>query len=107
MAKWDNQRIDDLLRTILVLKNIGEAKKFFRDLLTEQELIEFGRRWQAAKMLNDKIPYPVIKKETSLSSRTIARVSKWLNDGTGGYRLVLKRVKSAHHRPSSFGKGLC
>jgi len=99
MAKWNNQKTEDLLKAILALKNINEAKRFFRDLLTEQEIIEFGKRWQAAKMLNKKIPYSEVEKETGLSSTTVARVSKWLNKGMGGYRLILKRLSTHHHNP--------
>jgi TrpR-related protein YerC/YecD len=101
-----NPTTKDLLSAMLVLKNAGELNKFLRDLLTEQEIIEFGSRWQAAKMLNNKVPYPVIEKETGLSSRTIARVSKWLNKGTGGYKLVIKRMGVSHHNLSLIGKGL-
>jgi TrpR-related protein YerC/YecD len=106
MKFWDNAKSKDLFSAILALKNAKELKMFLRDLLTEQEIIEFGSRWQAAKMLNNKVPYPVIAQKTGLSSRTIARVSKWLNQGTGGYKLVLKRMKLNHHNLSWFGKGL-
>ncbi len=108
MSKWDNSKTKDLFEAILTLKNIKEAKKFFRDLLTEQEIIEFGKRWQAVKMLNKGITYPIIEKETGLSSTTIARVSKWLNKGMGGYKLVLKKLGLINfHRDSSLsGKGL-
>ena len=107
MAKWNNPKTKKLLKAILVLKNINEAKKFFRDLLTEQEIIEFGKRWQVAQMLDKKIPYSIVEKETGLSSTTVARVSKWLNKGMGGYKLILKRLNSHHQNSSSFGKGLC
>ena len=105
MDKWDNSTTEDLFKTILDLKNVSEAKRFFRDLLTEQEIIEFGKRWQVAKMLNQNIPYAKIEKATGLSSRTVARVAKWLTQGMGGYQLMLKRL-AHHHNPSSFGKGL-
>ncbi|PJC41131.1 MAG: hypothetical protein CO042_00100, partial [Parcubacteria group bacterium CG_4_9_14_0_2_um_filter_41_8] len=49
MPKWNNPQSNDLFRAILSLKDISEARKFFRDLLTEAELIEFGKRWQAAQ----------------------------------------------------------
>lgn len=88
----------------MALKNTAEAKRFFRDLLTEQEIIEFGKRWQAAQMLSQKIPYSKIEKETGLSSTTIARISKWLNRGMGGYKLMIKRV--GHHNSFPNGKGL-
>ena len=98
--------IEDLQTTLASLKNKSELKKFLRDLLTEQELLEFGRRWRAAQRLADKVPYTEIVKETGLSSTTVARVAKWLNTGMKGYKLVLTRQNKQHHRPSSFEKGL-
>ena len=91
MAQWDNPTTDDLFKTILDLNDLTEAKKFFRDLLTETEIVEFGHRWQAAKMLEKHIPYTQIEKVTGLSSRTVARVAKWLNQGAGGYKSVLNK----------------
>jgi TrpR-related protein YerC/YecD len=74
-------------------------------LLTVEEIIEFGKRWQAAQMLNENISYERIVKKTGLSSRTVARISKWLNRGMGGYKLMLKR-NNHHHNLSPSGKGL-
>lgn len=98
MSKWYNQKTKELFEVVLALNNADEAKKFFRDLLTENEIIEFGNRWQAAKMLAQKISYTKIEEETGLSTRTIARISKWLSSGMGGYKLMIKKV---HHRSSS------
>jgi len=103
--KWNNKITDDLFGVILKLKKIGETKKFFRDLLTEEELIEFGKRWQVAQMLSKNISYEKIEKETGLSSRTVARISKWLNRGMGGYKLMLKKI-SHHHNLSPSVKRL-
>jgi TrpR-related protein YerC/YecD len=97
MEKWNNRKTEDLLKAILALKDQREAKKFFRDLLTEQEILEFGNRWKAAQMLDQKIPYPEIQAETGLSTRTIARISKWLNSGKGGYKLALNKIKNYNH----------
>jgi len=82
-----------LINAMLLVKNSKEARKFLRDLLTESELIEFGNRWEAARMLEKGVPYTEIIKETGLSSTTVARVSDWLNGGMGGYKLILKRIK--------------
>ncbi len=84
--------IDELYKVILKLKNIKETRKFFRDLLTEREIIEFSQRWQVAKMLSNKTPYTIIEKKIGMSSTTIARVQKWLEKGMGGYKLMLKRI---------------
>ena len=96
MTKWENRDTNELIETILSLRTKGEAKNFLRDLLTEVELLEFGKRWRAAIMLHNKIPYTEIVNETGLSSTTVARISKWLQKGTGGYRTLLKRRASTH-----------
>ena len=105
ISKKDNKRIGELIEAVLALKNRQEAKRFLRDLMTEKELIEFGNRWKAARMLADGVIYTEIENETRLSSTTVARVSKWLNKGMGGYKLMLKRLNS-HHNLSRAGKGL-
>jgi len=102
---WDNPKTKDLFLAILCLNSMAETKRFFRDLLTEEEIIEFGKRWQAAQMLAKKTPYSEIVEKTGLSSTTVARVSKWLNRGMGGYKLMLQKLNS-HHTSFSTGKGL-
>lgn len=70
---------------------------FFRDLLSEKEITELSKRWQVAQMLDKNIQYTKIQEATGLSSTTVARISKWLNEGMGGYRLILDRMKKNHH----------
>jgi TrpR-related protein YerC/YecD len=84
--------IDDLYATINRLESLEECRKFFRDLLTETEIREFAERWKVARMLWQGIPYTTIEEETGLSSRTIARVHKWLKQGKGGYLMMLRRL---------------
>ena len=91
--KWINQDTDALFEAILKLKNLNEARRFFRDLLTEKEIAEFGQRWKVARMLANRIRYTNIEKETGMSSTTIARIHKWLKKGTGGYKIILERLK--------------
>lgn len=81
-----------LYKAILSLKTEDECRRFFRDLLTEAEIKEFANRWQVAQMLEKKVSYEKIAKETGMSSTTIARISKWLSSGMGGYQLILKRL---------------
>lgn len=102
--KWDNKKTEQLIQAILALKNKTEAKRFLRDLLTAPELAEFGNRWLAARMLSKNISYTAIRGKTGLSSRTIARISLWLNRGKGGYKLIINRLR--HRNPASIGKGL-
>lgn len=46
-----------------------------------------------AKMLKEKKVYTEIAEETGASTATISRVNKCLNYGTGGYNLILDRLK--------------
>jgi TrpR-related protein YerC/YecD len=85
--------IDDLYVAITRLENLQECRRFFRDLLTETEIREFSERWKAARMLSRGIPYTAIEEATGLSSRTIARVHKWMKQGEGGYTMMLERLE--------------
>jgi TrpR-related protein YerC/YecD len=92
MKKPSIKEIDDLYMAILRLESLDECRRFFRDLLTEYEIKEFVKRWKAARMLADGIPYTQIEEDTGLSTRTIARVGRWLKKGKGGYAMMLKRT---------------
>lgn len=101
MKKLNNEKTEDLMKAILVLENKKEAKMFLRDLLTEKEILELGNRWKAVRMLDAKKTYSEIEKETGLSSTTVARISKWLQSGMGGYKLMLNKISKNHHKISS------
>ncbi|MFH1252798.1 MAG: YerC/YecD family TrpR-related protein [Candidatus Uhrbacteria bacterium] len=94
MLPKDLKMIDELQAALAGLKTKGELKKFLHDLLTEQELLEFSRRWRAAQRLAAKVPYTEIIEETGLSSTTVARVAKWLHGGAGGFRALAKKRKN-------------
>jgi|SRR3989344_4749290 len=93
-----------LVGAVLSLRTRDEAERFLRDLLTEDEIAEFGRRFETARLLTADVPYSQIQKLTGLSATTIARVSKWLQGDLGGYRLIIDRMH--HHAPFSRGRGL-
>lgn len=88
---WKNAYTDDLFSAILKLQNLEEAQNFFRDLLTEKEIVEFGQRWRVAQMLNNGISYSKIEAATGMSSTTVARIHKWLKNGMGGYKNMLSK----------------
>jgi TrpR-related protein YerC/YecD len=92
MKKSNNKEINDLYDAVLKLDSVDECRRFFRDLLTENEIKEFSERWKVAQLLAKGIPYSRIEEETGLSSRTIARVGRWLKRGKGGYTLVLNKT---------------
>lgn len=94
----------ELYKAFLALQTEEECKKFLRDLLTEAEIKEFINRWKVVRMLDEKISYEEIEKQTGMSSTTVARISKWFKKGMGGYQLMIQRLKkqtkNAHHTSS-------
>jgi TrpR-related protein YerC/YecD len=105
-----NKKTDELFNAIFGLKNLDEARAFFRDLCTLKELKDLSERWEIAKLIKQGAPYRDIAKKLGTSTTTVSRVALWLNNGMGGYRLMLDRLNlsknNKHHTNSSFGKGL-
>lgn len=101
---WKTKENKKLLEAILSLETEDQARRFLRDLLTESEINEFAKRLKVAEMLIDKVPYSLIEKETGFSSTTVARVSKWLNNGNEGYKEIISKIH--HHNSIQTGRGL-
>lgn len=87
-----------LYQALLKLQNHEEMSRFCRDLLTKSEIKELSARWQAAQMLKAQASYQQIIEETGLSSATIAKISRNLKSGLGGYKLALKRLQDQNAR---------
>ena len=105
-AAINRRDLERLFEGILQLKTASECRKFFRDLCTLSELRDMAERFAAAKKISAGEPYRKISKELGTSTATVSRIALWLNNGTGGYNLVLNRLANHHHNSSSFGKGL-
>ena len=93
MHNFAHKDTKELLKALLTLQTEKEYEQFLGDLLTPAEIEEFSNRWKVARMLDEKTPYEEISRITGMSSTTIARISKWLTNGMGGYRLVLRKIK--------------
>jgi TrpR-related protein YerC/YecD len=90
-AKPRGAKGDDLYKAILSLRTVPEARRFFRDLLTDDELSMLSRRWQVVSMLSEGLHYREIEERTGMSSRTVARIARWFKQGPGGYQIALAR----------------
>lgn len=93
-----NKKTDSLFKVIISLETIKEAEQFFRDLCTIDEIKEMAERWEIAQLIDKGISYRKVAEKLGVSTTTVARVALWLNNGEGGYRLVLDRINS-HHNP--------
>jgi len=97
---WSNESTAQLAETLTCIANKNDMQNFLRDVLTEKEIIEISARLQAAKMLKSGATYTEIVRATKLSTRTVARISDWLQNGTGGYSAVLKTIETHHNHIS-------
>lgn len=84
---------NELYEEILKLESVEECDKFFADLCTINELDAMLQRIKAAKMLLENKTFQEVTKETKISSATLARVSKCIKYGDGGYKNIIEREK--------------
>lgn len=110
MGIKSDKKFDSLYKVILRLKDLDEARDFFRDLCTVSELSDLCDRWEIVQMIEKGVPYRAIAEKLGTSTATVSRVAFWLVNGTGGYRTMLDRlgINSGKHPNNSvsFGKGL-
>lgn len=92
MSNWHTQQIDELFEAILTLRSVEECYAFFEDACTIKEIIEIAQRLKVAKLLSAGTSYVTVSKEVGVSTATISRVSKCLEYGNGGYKMVMERV---------------
>jgi TrpR-related protein YerC/YecD len=90
-AQIDKAHEQDLYEAILQLETFEEVQSFFYDLCTPAELEGLVDRWRVAQMLVKNIPYRQIAAETNVSTATIVRVARFLNNGNDGYRTIMRR----------------
>ena len=96
-SKIKDNNTDFLLSAILKLETLEECYAFFEDALTSKEIVEIAQRLKAAKMLRAGRSYQEVCEETGMSSATISRVSKSLEKGAGGYKLILERTEGKNN----------
>jgi len=71
--------LDDLLTVFSRIDSKERIFEFMLDLMSEKEMLDFARKFEVAKMLEEGISYSRIEKKTGMSSATISKVSKALN----------------------------
>ena len=87
----NEESLEKLYKTLAVFDDPQDIKDLLFDLCTSREVEELAQRLQVARMLNDGMSYLSIQEETGASAATVARVSKFLNKGAGGYHKALDK----------------
>ncbi len=90
---FNDEFTQKLYQAMLALKTEEECAMFFEDILTISEIKAMAQRLEVAKYLQQHAVYSEIVKKTGASTATISRVSRCLNYGSGGYQMVLDRLK--------------
>jgi TrpR-related protein YerC/YecD len=93
---WETASPQQFAQVLAQITDRQTIESFLRDVMTEKEIIEISSRLEAAKMLSDGKKYTEIIETTKLSSRTIARISDWMQNGRGGYKTALSLI-DVHH----------
>lgn len=92
---WNEVKARQLVEALVSVSDKTTMQNFLRDVMTEKEIVEISARFEAARMLAEGKKYTEIVATTKLSSRTVARISEWLQNGCNGYQVALKTVN--HH----------
>lgn len=87
------EKNENFYKAILLLRDEQECYSFFRDVCTVTELRAMEQRFEVARLLTEGKVYSEILERTGASSATVSRVSRSLNDSTGGYDKVFDRLK--------------
>ena len=93
MVKAYQPMLEELYEELIKLETVEECESFLSDLCTMKELLSMGQRLKAAKMLLEGKTYNEVIEETDISSATLARVSKCVRYGDGGYANIIKKEK--------------
>ncbi|MBQ1449353.1 MAG: TrpR YerC/YecD [Eggerthellaceae bacterium] len=81
--------VENLLEVLAAIDDKDTLFALMEDMFTIREIRESSQRLVVARMLDDGKSYAQIEQATGASATTIARVSKCLSYGAGGYRAAL------------------
>lgn len=93
MCNWHNDSMDELCEAILSLKTREECYAFLEDICTIKELLEMSQRLSVAKLLSRGMSYSQISQKTGVSTATISRISRCIEYGSGGYKMIIERLQ--------------
>ncbi len=88
--KQYEEKLEDLFRLILQLKNADDCRDLFDDLCTRRELENMAERVYAARLLQEGMTYNQVIAQTDISSATLSRVSRCVQYGKGYSRFLKK-----------------
>lgn len=98
MAELRTREVEDLLTVLAGLDDQDDIFALLEDLFTVREIKDTSQRLDVARLLREGKSYAAIEQATGASATTIARVSKALNYGAGGYQRAFDVLDSAQSK---------
>lgn len=95
MGDIRTKEVDDLLTVLASLDDEDAIFALLEDMFTIREIRETSQRLAVARLLSGGKSYAMIEQATGASATTIARVSKCLSYGAGGYAKALAVLEGA------------
>lgn len=90
MSSLRTPEVENLLYVFASLDDKDTIFALLEDLFTIREIKDTSQRLSVARLLAAGKSYAAIEEATGASATTIARVSKCLGYGAGGYRAALQ-----------------
>ena len=90
--KQEREAEDKLFEAIKTLQGFNEYRSFFQDILTPSEFQAIKDRWTVAALLYEGYTYREVNAISGVIITTVARVARFLSDGSGGYQIALERL---------------
>lgn len=98
---WKRESTRQLAEVLAAIDDVTIMQNVLRDVMTETEIVEIGSRLEAARLLEAGSTYADVTAKTRLSSRTVARISAWMQDGCSGYAAALQEIHHHTHITSA------
>ena len=89
---WSTYDNKQLIKAFKATNDPVVLQSLLDDLLTDSEIAICVTRLKAAHLIYAGAPYSEIRKITSLSPSTIARISKQLQNPQSGFKTIIRKM---------------
>lgn len=96
MTDFKKESLETLFDAVLSLETKEDCYTFFKDLCTMKELNDMAQRFVAGCMLLDGKTYEQIVKTAEISTATISRINRCIQNGEGGYLMCKERINKKY-----------
>ena len=92
LVNWNTMNNQAFIKALMSADTPDLMRLFLDDLLTKTEIETFVRKFQAAYLIALGTPYTYIIRETGMSSKGIARISRSMTNKRNGFHVIIKKM---------------